>query len=578
MVTEDETKVKFSTSQVIYKEENYTKIKEGQAEILFPDSNKVFYNPVQEFNRDLSVSILRQFSKIYKKGCNNDKKESKRQAYIQTLNSDVAYGSSEPSEECQLSILEALSATGLRAIRYVKEVPAVHRVLANDLSKQAVESIRRNIEYNEAGDKITASHSDATSLLCQHRDPGLQFDVVDLDPYGSPHIFLEGAVQAVAEGGLLMVTCTDMAVLCGNSPEKCYANYGATSIRTKSCHEMALRIVLKSVESHANRYGRYIVPLLSVSADFYVRLAVRVFTSPLKVKESFAKVGWVWGCSACDTQLHQRQGVVEREGKSVRYKLATQPPGLDRCAQCESRLEMAGPVWLEPLHDPSFVAGMLDGLITEPELGTQRRMHGMLTMIQEEVPDAPLYFIQDKMCGVVGTRPVKLTVFMSALLNAGYRVSQSHCAKGSLKTDAPASVVWDVVRAIEKQYPISAARRERDRVAQAVLGRESKIVVDFSPHPAAQPMSRERALLRFQRNPLPNWGPQSRASTSILPGQDKRARNQGKNKANPEHSHETEAPNSPDDPTSADEINPEEDVNIQSKKPRLENVDNKLIE
>ena len=46
---------------------------------------------------------------------------------------------------------------------------------------------------------------------------------------------------------------------------------------------------------------------------------------------------------------------------------------------------------------------------------------GMLTMIQEEVHDAPLYFIQDKMCGVVGTRPVKLTVFMSALLNAGYR-------------------------------------------------------------------------------------------------------------------------------------------------------------
>ena len=45
----------------------------------------------------------------------------------------------------------------------------------------------------------------------------------------------------------------------------------------------------------------------------------------------------------------------------------------------------------------------------------------MLTMIQEEVHDAPLYFIQDKMCGVVGTRPVKLTVFMSALLNAGYR-------------------------------------------------------------------------------------------------------------------------------------------------------------
>ena len=28
-------------------------ISEGRAKILFPSSNKVFYNPVQEFNRDL---------------------------------------------------------------------------------------------------------------------------------------------------------------------------------------------------------------------------------------------------------------------------------------------------------------------------------------------------------------------------------------------------------------------------------------------------------------------------------------------------------------------------------------------
>ena len=33
--------------------EFYT-VKEGQAEILFPKSESVFYNPVQEFNRDLT--------------------------------------------------------------------------------------------------------------------------------------------------------------------------------------------------------------------------------------------------------------------------------------------------------------------------------------------------------------------------------------------------------------------------------------------------------------------------------------------------------------------------------------------
>lgn len=31
-----------------------TVVKEGKASILFPNANEVFYNPVQEFNRDLT--------------------------------------------------------------------------------------------------------------------------------------------------------------------------------------------------------------------------------------------------------------------------------------------------------------------------------------------------------------------------------------------------------------------------------------------------------------------------------------------------------------------------------------------
>lgn len=48
----------------------------------------------------------------------------------------------------------------------------------------------------------------------------------------------------------------------------------------------ALRIVLQCVESHANRYGRYIVPLLSISADFYVRVFVRIFSGPAMCKRT----------------------------------------------------------------------------------------------------------------------------------------------------------------------------------------------------------------------------------------------------------------------------------------------------
>lgn len=37
------------------------------------------------------------------------------------------------------------------------------------------------------------------------------YEAVDLDPYGSPAQFLDSAVQAISEGGLLLVTATDMA-------------------------------------------------------------------------------------------------------------------------------------------------------------------------------------------------------------------------------------------------------------------------------------------------------------------------------------------------------------------------------
>lgn len=35
----------------------FSEITEGRAKILFPSTNEVFYNPVQEFNRDLRYAL-----------------------------------------------------------------------------------------------------------------------------------------------------------------------------------------------------------------------------------------------------------------------------------------------------------------------------------------------------------------------------------------------------------------------------------------------------------------------------------------------------------------------------------------
>ena len=171
---------------------------EGSATILFKERNEAFYNPVQEFNRDLSVSNLTLFAAEKK----------------------AATGKG-------IKILEALAATGLRSIRYAKEVPDVEQVIANDISSIAVENIRRNAEYNKVpAGLLVAKQGDAAMAMYEARALPLneKYDVVDLDPYGSPMDFLDGAVQAVSEGGLLAVTATDMAVLCGPHSDVCYTS------------------------------------------------------------------------------------------------------------------------------------------------------------------------------------------------------------------------------------------------------------------------------------------------------------------------------------------------------------------
>ena len=64
-------------------------------------------------------------------------------------------------------------------------------------------------------DTVRSSHGDASMVMYSHRRWADRFHVIDLDPYGSPAPFLDAAVQSTAEGGLICITCTDMAVLCG---------------------------------------------------------------------------------------------------------------------------------------------------------------------------------------------------------------------------------------------------------------------------------------------------------------------------------------------------------------------------
>lgn len=68
-----------------------------------------------------------------------------------------------------IKILEGLAASGLRSIRYALEVEGTGRVDANDLDSDAVEAMKRNIQYNGAAaeQRMRPLQGDARVIMLQ---------------------------------------------------------------------------------------------------------------------------------------------------------------------------------------------------------------------------------------------------------------------------------------------------------------------------------------------------------------------------------------------------------------------------
>ncbi|XP_028977844.1 tRNA (guanine(26)-N(2))-dimethyltransferase isoform X2 [Esox lucius] len=536
-----------------------TVVREGKATILFPSANEVFYNPVQEFNRDLTCAVLTEFArdemalrgvKVLVPGEKRvvvslaDEKVGPKEAMSEDEEEGGDKGVEEPiitaavGERCEkgLSVLEGLAASGLRSVRFALEVPGLRSITANDFSAKAAALIARNAQHNGVTHLLQASQRDASMLMYEMRGKKERYDVIDLDPYGSPACFLDAAVQAVAEGGLLCVTCTDMAVMAGNSGETCYSKYGSISIKAKYCHEMALRIILHSLDQRAAVYQRYIHPLLCVSVDFYIRVFVRVRTGQAVVKNSASKQALVYNCVGCGSFHLQRMGKRTTQGKHVKYSAATGPPVGPDCEHCGHRHQLGGPVWGESLHDVAFVQKVLSAVSANPSrFGTARRIEGMLSMVTEELQDVPLYYTVDNLSSTLHCSTPPLLQFRSALLHAGYRVSLSHACKNALKTDAPPRILWDIMRCWEKSNPVKRERQSESSPAHRILNTEPILQACFDVREDANPQSRRRHLTRFQENPEPNWGPKARAKeggggvTTHLEDKRKQCQNKRKN-------------------------------------------------
>ena len=46
-------------------------------------------------------------------------------------------------------MFEALAATGLRSVRYMKEIPSITKLVGNDIDSAATDLMKKNFEFNQ---------------------------------------------------------------------------------------------------------------------------------------------------------------------------------------------------------------------------------------------------------------------------------------------------------------------------------------------------------------------------------------------------------------------------------------------
>jgi tRNA (guanine26-N2/guanine27-N2)-dimethyltransferase len=384
-------------------------IKEGKIQVLVPKLSAygvvpsdyapskapVFYNPVMEFNRDLTVLAFK--------------------AYQHMVNREIR-------------ICEPLTSQGIRGIRFAAEIDGVTEVLLSDINHRAYELAKHNIELNNLQNKITIKHRDANCTLSCNASPKKRFDIVDIDPFGTPVPFLGSAFRALRNNGLIAATATDLAPLCGVHSKACVRKYGGKPLRTEYCHELAVRLLAGVMASLAAKHDIGIKVLFSHSSNHYIRVYAQISYGAKKADESLKTTGFILHCFNC---MHR--------------EITHQVFGCTTCPECGAKMDYAGPLWIGSLFDGAFIGQVLkENQVTA--FKNSARITKLLTQIQNESEAPATYFVLDKLSGKLGLPAPSVQTFIDAIRGSGFQAVPTHFNTRGIRTDAPALKLHELLK------------------------------------------------------------------------------------------------------------------------------------
>jgi tRNA (guanine26-N2/guanine27-N2)-dimethyltransferase len=366
-----------------------------------PSKAPVFYNPVMEFNRDLTVLAF--------------------QAYQRTVNHEI-------------TICDPLTATGIRGLRFAAEIEGIRNVVINDINVNSAQLAAHNILLNGLHEIVCVRHKEANHLLSEHSAPKKRFDVIDVDPFGTPTTHLEAAIQALRNNGLLAATATDMAPLCGVHPKACIRKYGGKPLRTEYCHENAVRFLACAIATAAAKHDIGVHLLFSHCSEHYIRVYARISYGRHQADETLKGLGFILHCFRC---LHRE------------IALKPFPDSAAKCPECGAKMDYAGPLWTRNLSNAKFVDAISDEN-KRKAFHNGSRIIKLLRLIREEA-DAPVtYYVLDKLSRNLNMPAPGVAPFLEALHEEGFGAVRTHFNSRGVRTSASVSTMNEVLRRIVK--------------------------------------------------------------------------------------------------------------------------------
>jgi len=366
-----------SVKEIIEITEGTTKIlvPRGSIDEKVPPRDYAFFNPIAKLNRDFSI---------------------------------IAYSAFWKNFEGPKIFLDGLSGIGARGLRVGNEIKYSEKIICNDANPNAVKLCEKSASNNNL-QNLETSENEVCRFFNSYSIKNKRGSIVDLDPFGAPTKYFDCAIRATMHGGMLSTTATDLQVLHGLFKLACKRRYSGVPIKTEYGNEIAIRLILGSICQVANRLDVQIVPLFVDNAMHYYRTYVKV----LKRTSQEDNIGYILHCKSCGNR-----SIAKEQSHS--------------CELCDSKNEIAGPLWIGKLFEKEFVNSMLEEI---PRYTVDKRCEKTLEkcILESDMPGT--YFTLDEIASKAKVAPIGLDKIIKKLEKDGYQASPTSLNPTGFRTN-----------------------------------------------------------------------------------------------------------------------------------------------